>query len=286
MCFMAMFYENAFIVAGKLNTDPEKHWNIFARNQERMEKEMEKDWKRKQKLKKKRKQKLNSKEKKKAKTELKKKAKTQEPMKKECNEKLLKTLNAIKNMESCLHMLLQNYIYKKEDMQWDGTPEYTKWDSERYVRMQKYYLRQPKLVKAWYTFILKKIEDSKLITRLQDNEDGWQQYVEKWYDKEYYPELQPDVLLPTLTTQITMCKTKISETKLDSHAFVLEYNDVELLWKTLRQLDGSLWVCSGWSDAEDDYEYHDEDDIEDTRGANILNLTNSSNNPYVLNFAF
>jgi len=43
------------------------------------------------------------------------------------SEKLLKTLSEIMNMESCLHMLLQNYIYKKEYMEMDGTSEYINW---------------------------------------------------------------------------------------------------------------------------------------------------------------
>ena len=256
---MEIQYENKFIVAGKLNKDPQQYWDIYARNEKLMQDQLQKDWQ--------------------------KKTKTQDPMQKDDLEKLIKTFDEIQNMHSSLHCLLQNYIYKKEFMELDvdHIPEYKKWDSERDLRLEKYYCEQPELINAWYTFIFKKIKDSKVIKRLNDNEGEWRQFVQKQYDEEYCPDLQPQVLLDTLTEQIEIC-----EEKLDS-AFVLEYNDVQLLWKAMRQLSSKLWVKPD-SDGEDDYEYDDEDDYEDdykdTHGANILNLTNSSNNPYVLNFAF
>ena len=44
---MEIHYENKYIVAGELNTDPQKHWDIFARNEKLMQEQLEKDWRKK-----------------------------------------------------------------------------------------------------------------------------------------------------------------------------------------------------------------------------------------------
>jgi len=235
------------------NEDPVQYWDAYAEKEAKYEEEMQKD------------EEMRKQQKKK-------------PIPREPNHELLKTFNSITNMDDCLHILLQNHIYKQEYMEWDNTPEFIKWYPEREDRLERYYREKQDLVKSWHTFILKKIQDTKLITRLDKNEGEWRQFVDKWYGEN--EELLPDASMARLKRQLTNCANKLEQTIIHPHK-VFEYKDTQGLWQAIRKLVGSLWIYHDY-ESEEDEEYDEDDKHEEFahfEGA-------KTSNPYLLNFLF